>query len=99
MIEADRTEILKIMFNVTNSQSNIEEFGSGDGMGNPGVNNEIGSGEIVTIEVNIPGGEEEDIKSPGNVGGLGGVSGELRVQVVGYIITLCTAFAIFFSFA
>lgn len=99
VIEIDNV-LFKWVFNVTNSHSSIEEFGSGDGLpdgtGGPGVVDEFGSGDIVTIEDSIPGGgEDEDVA---NVGGLGGLSGELRVQMVGCIAALCTALAVLLSF-
>lgn len=94
VIEIDNG-LFKIVFNVTNSYSSIEEFGSGDGLpdgtGGPGVGDEFGSGDIATIEESIPG--DEDIA---NVGGL---SGELRVQMVGCIAALCMALAVLLSFA
>ena len=88
----------KITLNVTSSQSSLEEFGSGDGMGGPGDNGDFnGSGDIVTIDMTIPG-EDDENKGLGKVSGLDGESGELRAQVIGYVITLCTAFALLLSF-
>ena len=94
VIEIDNG-LFKWVFNVTNSHSSIEEFGSGDGLpdgtGGPGVGDDFGSGDIATIEDSIAG--DEDIA---NVGGL---SGELRVQMVGCIAALCMALAVLLSFA
>lgn len=88
VIEVDFNEIVKFSFNITNSHTIVEELGSGDGGPDP----EDGSGEIVTIEDSISGdgdGKDEEDKDLANVGGL--VSGELRLQVVGYFTALCIA--------
>jgi hypothetical protein len=108
VIEVDLNEIVKLSLNVTNSHSIVEELGSGDGGPGPGGvtdHDDWGSG-IVTIEDSIPGdgddgGKDEEDKDLANVGGLdGGVSGELRLQVVGYFTAVCiAALALLFSSA
>ena len=102
-IEVDGGEInfaggsnVKFIFNITNSQSNIEDFGSGDGMDIEVVDHGFGSGDIVTIDISIPG--EEDNRNTAKVGGLDDTSGELRVRAMGSVLTLFTAFAILLSF-
>ena len=102
-IEVDGGEInfaggsdVKFIFNITNSQSNIEDFGSGDGMDIEVVDHGFGSGDIVTIDISIPG--EEDDRNTAKVGGLDDTSGELRVRAMGSVLTLFTAFAILLSF-
>ena len=100
-IEVNATQYnIKFTFSVTNSLSTIEEHGSGDGEPGPGaVNEEFGSGDINTIDGIIPGdgGKEEEGKGVANVGGL--ASGELRLQVAGYITALSIALAILLNFA
>lgn len=99
-IEVSLNEFINFTFSITNSHSTIEEHGSGDGEPGPGVaDEEFGSGNIVTIDGVLPGdGEkEEESKEVANVGGL--ESGELRIQVVGYITALCIALTVLLNFA
>ena len=96
LIKVDRNTIVKVTFNVTNSHSSIEDFGSGDGMLSTGGTDDVGSGEMVTFV--MPGDEkEEENKETGKISGLDGESGEPRVQVIGHITALCTALAILLS--
>ena len=99
-IEVSLNEFINFTFSITKSHSTIEEHGSGDGEPGPGVvDEEFGSGNIVTINGVLPGdGEkEEESKEVANVGGL--ESGELRIQVVGYITALCIALTVLLNFA
>ena len=99
-IEVSLNEFINFTFSITKSHSTIEEHGSGDGEPGPGVvDEEFGSGNIVTIDGVLPGdGEkEEESKEVANVGGL--ESGELRIQVVGYITALCIALTVLLNFA
>ena len=98
-IELDVNQLIKFTFSITNSHSTIEEHGSGDGEPGPGVVDEqLGSGDIVTIDGFIGDGDkEEDTKGVANVGGL--ESGELRLQVASYITALCIALTVLLNFA
>lgn len=99
-IEVSLNEFINFTFSITKSHSTIEEHSSGDGEPGPGVvDEEFGSGNIVTIDGVLPGdGEkEEESKEVANVGGL--ESGELRIQVVGYITALCIALTVLLNFA
>lgn len=97
LIEVDANAIVKLTFDVTNSHSSIEDFGSGDGMLSTGrADDGFGSGMVTFV---MPEDEkEEENKETGKISGLDGESGEPRVQVIGHITALCTALAILFSF-